>query len=275
MPLSDYEEYGALAARLGEAVRSGHVAHAYIIEGDRLSPKRDFAISFAEAIMCRQKPGVGCGSCAVCRRLKHGNYEDLYLVEAEGRSVKDRAIEELQGNLMRLPSAEGGRNIAVIDGADTMTPRAQNRFLKTLEEPQPGTVIMLLSENSENLLQTIRSRCQTIRLDAFDAGNGSGETADWTSKAGDIIGMAVRRTCFYEIRNALEEAVHSRDEALLFLDASERVMRGYMVRSAAEDLEAAALAVRRIEEARRDIAFNVSYKYALRNMLLKIGGYDI
>ena len=59
----------------------------------------------------------------------------------------------------------GDRNIAVIKDADTLTVRAQNRLLKTLEEPFEGTVIMLLSENRENLLDTIKSRCIMYRLE--------------------------------------------------------------------------------------------------------------
>ena len=96
---------------------------------------------------------------------------------------------------MNVPSAEGGRNIAILEDADTMTVRAQNRFLKTLEEPQPGTVIMLLSENSRMLLPTIRSRCVRVRVGGL---RGSSADDRLTALAGEFIDMAVRGEYFFK-----------------------------------------------------------------------------
>ena len=67
MGLSAYKKYGAAAARLGNALRSGTVSHAYIFEGDNNIDKAGFARAFAQALVCRQMPGEGCGICVECR----------------------------------------------------------------------------------------------------------------------------------------------------------------------------------------------------------------
>lgn len=222
MGLSKYRKYGKAAEKLKDAVNSGIVSHAYIIEGDHNIDKMGFSRAFAQALICRQMPGEGCGRCVECRKIQDGNYEDLYVVEPEDTttrktgtsSIKDADIEELQVRLKSRPTA-GDHNIAIIAGGDTMTPRAQTRFLKTLEEPPEGTVIMILSENSEELLPTINSRCVNIRL--YDL-EGSSESSG-TEAASRIIGMIMNKAFFFDVKEELDNAVKSRNDAYAFLDA--------------------------------------------------------
>ena len=75
---------------------------------------------------------------------------------------QDEQISKVQSDIKKKPMEE--RHMVVIQDADTMTLRAQNRLLKTLEEPFEGTVMILLSENRENLLETIKSRCVLYRI---------------------------------------------------------------------------------------------------------------
>ena len=145
---SKWQEYEKLINRISLSIRENAVSHAYIIEGDALTDKMGFAIDFLKAVSCNELPGTGCDECLTCRKIEHRNYEDLYIVEAEfnasktAKSIRDDAIEELQDNLARKAVEE--RCFAIIESADSMTHRAQNRLLKTLEEPNPGTVIILL-----------------------------------------------------------------------------------------------------------------------------------
>ena len=200
MGLRAYGKYGDAGDKLSQAIRTGRISHAYIIEGDHNVDKLGFAMEFVKALLCPEDPGEGCGLCSTCRRVENGNYEDLYLVQPDRDdkkatlSIKDADIEELQANLKMKPTG-GDRNIAIIDGCDGMTPRAQNRFLKTLEEPAPGTVILLLSENMENLLPTIRSRCVHYRLNTpADAGGLPMLQLAW-----DLLDMDSRYVIFFEM----------------------------------------------------------------------------
>ncbi len=267
--------------RITKAIKGNRLSHAYIIEGDELTEKTKFAIDFAKAILCKVDPGIGCGECKTCRMISEGTYRDIYLVTKDERSVKDKDIEELQERLAKLPIEmgvdDGGRNIAIVESADTMTTRAQNRFLKSLEEPQPGTVIMLLSENDESLLPTIKSRCQKIHLYETDLDYDE----NYRSIARAIIdmfsGRNKRKAYFFEGKRIIEENLKGRDSALGILDALEREFRKDMLSvansdSATEDILFLKRGIEAVEGARKDIRYNVREKYALCDLLLKIGG---
>ena len=267
MSLKNYKEYSDISARLGEAIRKDRLSHAYIIEGDNLSQKEEYAIDIAKAVLCKAEPGIGCDQCIICRKIEHGNYQDLYIVESDNRSVKDKDVLQLQQDLMNVPTGEGERNIAIVPDADTMTVRAQNRFLKTLEEPQVGTIIMLLAENSEKLLPTIKSRCQTIRL----FGNGEAIEGDYDDVATSIIGMIKRKSYYFEIKEKLESEVKDRKASETFLDSMEHIARRAMLgESDVMSTEEAAGLIPLVEQARKDIKINVNHKYALGDLILKL-----
>lgn len=272
MSLKRWKSDEKLIERIERSIRSGSVSHAYIIEGDSCVDKEAFAGDFLKAVCCTEEPGEGCDRCVSCRKIDHGNCEDLYIVRAEGttiKSVKDDAILKLQENLQKKPA--GSRNMAVICNADTMTRRAQNRLLKTLEEPVPGTVIILLSENRENLLDTIRSRCIFYRLSG-----GENTDAEALKGANSMVDAIIEGKNFFELKKILSREVKSREDAFLMLDGLERIYRNLLLekdsRGELFKRQDIIRAVELIEEARRDLIANVNYNYALKNLMLKIGG---
>ena len=269
MSLREYKEFGRLPERISRAISCGNVSHAYIIEGDSCVDKRKFSKDFVKAILCSLEPGFGCDQCVVCRKIDHDNYEDLYAAQADDFSVKDAAISALQEKLKNKPSG-GMRNIAIIEDADTMTVRAQNRLLKTLEEPNDGTVIVLLSENTENLLQTITSRCIIYRLGNFINSNENSNL----SGAEEIMEMIFAGAYFCDIKDRLGKIVKDRKEAFQLLDGLERLYRRYLTADGPQAVRKEKLIanIKYIEEARRDLLANVNYKYAIRNLILKLGG---
>lgn len=275
MGLSKYRKYGTAAAKLKNAVENGIVSHAYIFEGDHNVDKLGFAKAFVQALVCRQMPGEGCGRCIECRKIADDNYEDLFLVEPEDTtakktgtsSIKDAQVEELQVRLKNKPTA-GDHNIAIISGGDSMTPRAQTRFLKTLEEPPEGTVIMILSENSDDLLPTINSRCVNIRL--YDV-EGKDENAE-KDLAIKVMSMLKSGAFFADIKSVLDDGVKTRQDAYAYLDAVEALI-GSTVRGKESfriTPDAARASTEMIEEARRDIKLGASYNYRLRELALKM-----
>ena len=165
MRFRNHEDNERLIKRLENAVRDNRISHAYIFEGDSCIDKKSFAESFAKGILCSDGRGDNCGRCSICSKIDHGNHEDLiYVGDGEG-TIKDAQIIAMQERLRTKPF--GDRNIVIMNGSDTMTQRAQNRLLKTLEEPQGDAVIMLLSENMENLIQTVQSRCVKYKINHF------------------------------------------------------------------------------------------------------------
>ncbi len=252
------------AKRLNSAISNGNISHAYIFEGDYTVDKTGFAMSFVKAVLCENG---GCGQCSICRKIQNGNYEDLFVISPE-TSVKDEDIEKLQEKLKNRPFA-GSRNIAVIENADTMTRWAQNRLLKTLEEPPDGTVIILLADNIENFLPTILSRCAVYRLE----GTEQQSDAAAVSRAAELEKMIYEDEPFYVLKAYAEKLSKDRHETMAVLDCLEKTYRDFIIQGSVKYSSAGIYSsISAIEEARRKILRNMNVSYALKEMIIKIGG---
>ncbi|MGH2756646.1 MAG: DNA polymerase III subunit delta' [Actinomycetota bacterium] len=145
---------------------SGEVAHAWLLLGPAGSGKRAAAVAMGAALNCRAEPGVGCGECSACLRILRRRFPDVHHVVPEGPLIPvDVVRESIVPEAARSPF-EGRMKVFVIEEAERMNPAAQNALLKTLEEPQPDTVFVLISDDEDDLLETIRSRCRVVRLEA-------------------------------------------------------------------------------------------------------------
>ncbi|MEL7657233.1 MAG: DNA polymerase III subunit delta', partial [Bacillota bacterium] len=132
MSLTDIRGNKNVVERMTRAIANGSISHAYLIEGDRTIDKLGLAENFVKAILCTEEEADSCDCCPTCNKISHGNHEDVIYLCAEGNSIKDEAVEELQSRIKKKPYV-GDRNIVILQDADTMTLRAQNRVLKTLE----------------------------------------------------------------------------------------------------------------------------------------------
>jgi DNA polymerase-3 subunit delta' len=124
------------------------------------------ALAFAADLLCPAAgPAGACGACAECREAAAGAHPDLFLAAPEGAS-RSLPIERIR-ELIAWTGARAfrrGRKVAVLRDAERMTEEAQNALLKTLEEPPPGTVLLLVSSRPAKLLETVRSRCRLVRF---------------------------------------------------------------------------------------------------------------
>ncbi len=144
---------------LRRALASGRLAHAYLFEGPEGVGKRLMALALVRAIFCKE--GTGCGTCSACRKVDHNNHPDLLIVAPDGNTIKIEQVRALQKELAYRP-LEAPRKICLIDGAEKLGTNAGNALLKTLEEPSPRALLILLSPLPEHVLGTIRSRCQRL-----------------------------------------------------------------------------------------------------------------
>ncbi len=136
--------------------------HAYIFEGPQGIGKRYTAFNFAKGIFCDSVASDACETCISCSKMNHYTHPDYYYIEPEG-SIKDGQIEKIQKAMSKKPY-ESRNMVFVIDEAETMTKRAQNRLLKTLEEPNKNIIIILITENLNRILPTVVSRCMTLKF---------------------------------------------------------------------------------------------------------------
>ncbi|MDF2788304.1 MAG: polymerase subunit delta [Neobacillus sp.] len=139
------------------------VAHAYLLEGIRGTGKKEIALLITKALFCDSllegfKP---CETCHNCRRINSGNHPDVHKVEPDGLSIKKQQIQDLQQEFSKK-GVESSRKVYMISDADKMSVSAANSLLKFLEEPNSQTTAFLLSEQPQQLLPTILSRCQIL-----------------------------------------------------------------------------------------------------------------
>jgi DNA polymerase-3 subunit delta' len=243
----------------------GKPFHAYIFEGGPGVDKLRAAEYFAKTVHCAGASSGPCGFCLSCVKADHGNHEDILYLTREGNSIGVKQIEDLQARLRGKPFASE-RIIAIIDDAERMTPQSQNKLLKTLEEPCGANIIVLLTVNAGLLLETIRSRCILMRLEAAP-GATSGAFA---ALADDFVRGLTAGSAYYEL-SRLVGATSERDAAGDFLDALELRLRDALVAAPSGTQRADFLRfIDCAEEARRGVGIGLNAKYALKTMILKM-----
>lgn len=147
------------------AIDQKKLSHAYIVNGQRGSGKKLLSRLFAMTLQCESGQNEPCGVCKSCVQTKSGNQPDIITISHEKpTSISvDEIREQVNGDILIKPYSSPYK-IYIIPEADLMTTQAQNALLKTLEEPPEYAIIFLLTENADNLLATIRSRCVMLKL---------------------------------------------------------------------------------------------------------------
>jgi len=149
---------------LKRAVAVSRIAHAYLFHGPRGVGKCAVARGFASFLLCdAPREGESCGTCPSCTAFLAGKHPDFdFLAPPEGaRQISIDAVREISRRAHLTPS-RSARRVFLIDEAHAMTEEAANSLLKTLEEPPPGTVILLITFKPEALLSTVVSRTQPV-----------------------------------------------------------------------------------------------------------------
>ncbi len=170
------EGHDEVAAAFAGAEACGRLAGSYLFIGPAGVGKGAFARALARSLVCLEpRPGLeACGECSSCRQAAVGSHPDIDVVarppekstiplEAFVGDASHRMREGLCWRLLLKPVA-GGRKVAIVLDADHLAVEAANCLLKTLEEPPPGAVIIMVGTGLERQLPTIRSRCQVVRF---------------------------------------------------------------------------------------------------------------
>ena len=174
----------ALAARLA----AGTLPHAILVAGPAGLGKREFARALEAALLCekRNPDGHACDACRGCRLRAAGSHPDMrrvsYALNDKGEPRTEIVVEQVRelGAALVMTSQFGGYRTATIDPAEALNASSSNALLKTLEEPAPGAILVLVSDRPARLLATIRSRCQ--RIDARFPPRE--EALDWLRRQG-------------------------------------------------------------------------------------------
>ena len=153
-----------LKQNLTESLSRRHISHFYLISGPKGSGKHTLARLLATAILCQgqRRP---CGSCVHCRKMASGNHPDFITVEdPEHKNVAVKIVRQIRDDMFIRPN-EGDYKIYLFP--QELGLEGQNALLKILEEPPAYGVFLLLADNPDKLLPTVRSRCTELKMQAL------------------------------------------------------------------------------------------------------------
>jgi DNA polymerase III subunit delta' len=163
--------------------------HALLFRGREGSGAEALGRTFADSLLCESpaEGGFPCGRCPACNWLAQGNHPDFRLLQPESHAaepagdpdeapvparkekksdqIRIEQVRDLQ-DFLAIGTHRAGLRVVLVHPAEAMNPNTQNALLKSLEEPPPGTVFVLVTVNAERLLPTVRSRCVTLDVPA-------------------------------------------------------------------------------------------------------------
>ena len=235
---------------LQRSLERGRLAHAYLFTGRQLDRLEGLARTLAKTLNCLhpvERGGVAvdcCDRCLNCQKVEHGNHADVFWVRPESKSRqirigqivhRDDSPPRVLLDAVNLKPTESQYKFGVIVAADRMNDQAANAFLKTLEEPPPRSVLILLTTEPQRLLETIVSRCLRLNF----AGEGPQHLApaqmEWLATFSEMAAadqksllgryrlMDVLLRKLNEVRASIDETLTARSPLEKYEDAEEEL----------------------------------------------------
>lgn len=232
MAFIDFPEQAQGIELLQRALTRGRLGHAYLFSGGQIETLESVAKALAKTLNCKnpkRTEGTAtdcCDECLSCQKVDHETHGDVFWLRPESRSrqIKIEYITHRPESPPRvlldainLKPNESEFKIAVISDADRMTTQAANAFLKTLEEPPPKSVLILLTTETGRILETILSRCLRLNFGGEGTRRWDDATQNWLNRFGEMAGaerksllgryclMGVLAARLTEIKTAVEE----------------------------------------------------------------------
>ena len=140
------------------------LSHAFLIETNNLLECEKEVKEIIKIINCSDKYSDKCDKCNICKLIDLNNLPTLVTIRPDGMSIKKQQMEELEQKFSTKP-VYSKYNTYIVLGADKMNDAASNSILKFLEEPENDIIGFLIVNNKENVLSTIKSRCEIVHVD--------------------------------------------------------------------------------------------------------------
>ena len=185
---------------LRRTIATGRISHAYLFTGLAGSNKTQAAYAFAQAAICEKH---GCGACDDCGRIQRRKHPDVrYFAPAGASGYLVEQIREIVADAEVAP-IRAKRKVYIVDRVDLLGVHAANAFLKTLEEPKDGVILILLGRTRDSVLPTIVSRCQVVPFRQIPAHEAVGIMVQNTGVAPEKAAAAIQ-ACGGSISKATE-----------------------------------------------------------------------
>ena len=279
-----------------KAFRTNSIAHSYIFSGQYGIGKKQIAIEFAKMILCLNKDNAPCGECKSCLELENDNNPDFNIIKPDGK-IKIDQIRQMLEKVYEKPIISY-KKVYIIDDAETMTVEAQNCLLKTLEEPPEYIVIILITSNENNLINTIKSRCLKLTFNPLE----NSEIKQYLEKNLDFqnvsetmleifegsIGKALKVKEKQELYNNIETTLRnfSCESVIDLINNASEIYKGkenineileyfniYFLKKAKEEYNNASKYVKAIEiveDTKKRLVYNSNYDMTIDNLLINI-----
>ena len=205
--LDNYKETQKIAYNiLKNSLKQEKISHAYLIETMGNMEGFDFAISFAKALLCPKNKtnNLNCDECNICKLIDEKNFIELEIINTDNLWFKKENIDKLQKDFSFKPVI-GKRKIYIINNAEKIKENLANKLLKFIEEPEEGIIAILITENHNRILNTIRSRCQLISLRNNQNENDKNLLNNYNE---EIIRTSIEFIEYYE-KNKLETIIYT------------------------------------------------------------------
>ncbi len=193
MGFSDFPQQRQGIELLQRSLERGRLGHGYLFSGHQLETLEGLAITLAKTLNCLnpvRKASAAidcCDQCLACRKIQHGNHADVHWARPESKSrvITTDQMRDLMKEIQLKPT-EGQWKVAIISSADRLRVEAANAFLKTLEEPPPNSVLILLTTDPERILETILSRCLRLNFGGEAIGALAPARLEWLRRFSEL-----------------------------------------------------------------------------------------
>jgi DNA polymerase-3 subunit delta' len=243
MAFKDFPETQQGVLLLQRSLERGRLGHAYLFTGHQLEQLEALARTLAKTLNCQnpvKRGGVAvdcCDKCLACQKIEHGNHADVHWVRPESKTRITR-IEQIRDLIqeINLKPTEAEYKVAIVVAADRLRTEAANAFLKTLEEPPPKSVLILLTTEPQRILETILSRCLRLNFGGDGPQALGRELREWLQRFSELAAveqksllgryrlMDVLVAKLNEIKNRIQETLTARSPLEQYKDAEKELI---------------------------------------------------
>ena len=264
------EQNSRLIDRLDADIRNNAVFHAHVIVSQDPKDREDLAKDFIKAILTHSSIRDAGADRVLAAKIDEERHEDVQFLRREKSNIPVKTLRDAIKRIEISPIDE--RNIILIIDGDKVKEDGQNTLLKTLEEPPGDSVIIILVENLENLLPTVKSRCIIHQVEEAQ----TEEPEEIRKMTDEVLGLADEGAGYYRLYEATKSINDKRDKIAALIDLMEGSMRDRLLvrdeKNVPYGLEKVSDNIHALEDARRKMDRGYSARYILKDLLLKIGG---
>jgi DNA polymerase III subunit delta' len=250
MAFKDYTDQAQGVELLQRSLERGRLAHAYLFCGHQLDRLEGLARTLAKTLNCLhpvKKGGIAidcCDHCLNCQKIEHGNHADVFWVRPESKTRlikigqivhRDDSPPRVLLDAVNLKPTESQYKFGIVVAADRMNDQAANAFLKTLEEPPPCSVLILLTTEPQRLLETIHSRCLRLSFAAEGPQQLPPAQMEWLTRFSEMAAMDQKSLVgryrlmdvllrkLSEVKTSIEETLTARSPLEKYEDAEDKL----------------------------------------------------